>query len=322
MSKETLERTTTNAENKTHRFDNVGGEALIEGVMMRGPENVAMAIRKSDGTIAIENRPYKALAQRNRFIGLPVIRGMVGLFESMVIGVKALTFSAKMVDIDDMQTHPENSESAKGNSYETLKDSAIYISVVLAVGLGIVLFILLPNFIAGLIKLPGDNYKNAVIYNLIEGALRIIIFFGYIAAISKIKDIQRVFEYHGAEHKTIHCYEHDEELTVENIKKYPRLHPRCGTAFMLLVMIISILIFSFLGWPNLLARLCSRIVLIPLVAGLSYETIKYSAKSKSALMRIICLPGLGLQKFTTREPDESQIEIAIQALKNAVDGVK
>lgn len=319
MAESKLNSTQKAVSDKEGCFESVGGQALIEGVMMRGPEKISMSVRKSDGTIVTENRAYKGLSKRYKLLGIPVLRGIVSFFESMIIGTKALMFSAQMFDIDEQDEADSNDEGDKTASDEALKNSVIYFSVVLALGLGIVLFILLPNFIAGLIKIPGGMQANAVLYNLIEGIVRITIFLIYIVCISKMKDIQRVFQYHGAEHKSIHCLEAQEELTVENVKKHSRLHPRCGTGFLLQVMVISVLVFSFLGWPNLLARLLSRLIFIPLVAGISYEIIKLGARSNSRFMRLINRPGLELQRLTTGEPDESQIEVAIEALKNAID---
>jgi len=194
----------------------------------------------------------------------------------------------------------------------------IYFSVIFALAMGIGLFILLPNLLAGFLRFNKNTASGLILYNLFEGVIRIGLFFGYIVMISKLKDVQRVFQYHGAEHKTIHCYEHEEELTVENVRKYTTRHPRCGTAFLFVVMIVSILVFSLIGWHNILINILSRLVLIPLVAGLSYEVIKYAGRSELKIMGWVNVPGLALQRFTTQEPDDSQIEVAIEALKNVL----
>jgi len=299
----------------------IGGEALIEGVMMRGPEDIAIAIRKSDGEIIIDKKPSKTLAKRFKIFKVPIIRGAVGMFESMVIGMKALMFSAEFVDVD------EDSKDAKPSKVDAffekvfgdkLMDAAIYFSVIVSLIFVVGLFMLLPNFLAGLIHFNKETTSGVIYYNLFEGVIRIALFVGYIALISNMKDIRRVFEYHGAEHKTIHCYESGDELTVENVKKFTTRHPRCGTAFMFVVMIVSIIVFSLTGWGTLLWRILSRILLVPLVAGLSYEFIKFAGRSDSMLTSIISAPGLALQKFTTREPDDQQIEVAIAALKNVI----
>jgi uncharacterized protein YqhQ len=184
--------------------------------------------------------------------------------------------------------------------------------------LGIGLFILIPNLLASLLSFNKSTASGVIYYNLFEGVLRIAIFLGYIIMVSKMKDIARVFMYHGAEHKTIHCYEHEEELTVENVRKYTTRHPRCGTAFLFVVMIISILVFSLVGWGNIFINIIFRLLLLPLVAGLSYEVIKFAGRSDSTFSKIVSAPGLALQYFTTKEPDDSQIEVAIEALKNVI----
>lgn len=302
--------------NSKHKTS-IGGEAVIEGVMMRGPRAIAIAIRKQDGSIAVEKKDYKPVSSRHRLLGLPVIRGMVGFFESLVIGMKSLMRSAEYVEIEEEDEKPSKIDNFLERVLgDKLQDALIYFSVLVAVVLGVGLFILLPHFIAGLSVFGG---WNPTILNLFEGLIRIIIFLVYISLVSKLKDIQRVFQYHGAEHKTIHCYENEEELTVENVKKYSTMHPRCGTSFLLVVMIVSILVFSFLGWKSsIIMRVVPRLLLLPVVAGLSYEVIKFAGRSKSRLVRIMNIPGLALQKFTTREPDDSQIEVAINALKNVM----
>ncbi len=191
-------------------------------------------------------------------------------------------------------------------------------SVAIALVLGVGIFFLLPNLIAGFAGFNKETSGGILMYNVFEGAIRILIFVGYIALVSRMKDIRRVFEYHGAEHKTTHCFEHNEELTVDNIRKYTTRHPRCGTAFLFIVIIISMIVFSFIGVHNLLINIAARLVLIPLVMGISYEIIKLAGRSRNPVMRAVSLPGIALQKFTTREPDDSQIEVAIAALQGVV----
>lgn len=302
------------------RPTSIGGEALIEGVMMKGPESIAIAVRKSDGEIVVEKKPLKTLAQKNPIFKKPVIRGAVGIMESMVIGVRSLMYSAEVYDIEE-ETPAQPSkfdkflEKIMGDKFQ---EAAIYVSVFIALGFSVGLFILLPNLLAGLMHFDKNTVGGVISYNLFEGLLRVVLFVGYMALVSRLKDIQRVFEYHGAEHKTIHCYEHREELTVENVRKYTTRHPRCGTAFLFVVMLISILVFSFIGWHNMLLNILFRLLLLPVVAGLSYEVIKYAGKNPGRLTNIVSAPGLALQRFTTREPDDAQIEVAIAALKNVL----
>jgi len=315
--------------NKTNKYGlwdksiqpkNIGGEALIEGVMMKSPRDIAIAIREPNGNIVIDKKPLSSLATKYKFFKIPVIRGAVGMYESLVLGMKSLMYSAEFVEASD----EDNANPSKIDRFferlfgDKVKDIAIYFSVIIALVFGIGLFFLLPNFIAGLVGFNKDKAVGVLLYNVFEGILRIALFIGYIFLVSRMKDIQRVFEYHGAEHKTIHCYEHQEELTVDNVKKYTTRHPRCGTAFLFVVMIISILIFSFTGIQNMWVNILARLLLIPLVAGISYEIIKLAGRSCHPVVRLISMPGLMLQRFTTREPDDKQIEVAIAALKNVI----
>ncbi len=274
----------------------VGGQAVIEGVMMRGFGKVATAVREPDGNINVQVKPVSSITERFPILKLPLLRGAVSLFESLILGMKSLSFSAQ----------------AAGEEDEQLTDKELIGTIILAIGLACALFIAIPTFAAKFFHTLTDD---PIILNLAEGFLRLIIFLAYLFAISQMKDIQRVFQYHGAEHKTIFCYEADLPLTVENVKKFPRLHPRCGTAFLLIVMLVSIFVFAFLGWPELWIRILSRIILLPVVAGLSYEIIRFSARSQNSLVKLATLPGLWLQYLTTREPDDSMIEVAIKSLE-------
>ncbi len=277
-----------------------GGQAVIEGVMMRGRHNVAIAVRKPDNDIIVEERPVNSIVKKLPFLKLPFFRGTVMLFESLIIGIQALTFSASQAAEDEE---------------EQLSPWEMTLTVGVAVILGILLFIVTPTSAARLLY----SLESVVLINFLEGLLRIGIFLVYVLAISRMKDIQRVFQYHGAEHKVISTYEANEKLTVENARKYSQLHPRCGTSFLLIVMVIMVFIFSFLGKQDLLMRIVSRILLLPVVAGVSYEVLKLSGKyCNSPLMKIIITPGLWLQKLTTREPDDSQLEVAIASLKSVL----
>lgn len=275
-----------------------GGQAVIEGVMMRGPEQLAIAVRKPDQEIVLEKREINSVVKRLPFLKWPLLRGVVALAESLVIGMQALSFSAN-------QSLEEEEEE--------LSAKELALSMGLALALGILLFVVAPTTLTKLI----DRFIPGVfVQNLVEGVIRIGIFLLYILAISRMKDIQRVFQYHGAEHKVIHAYEAGEELTVANIQKYSTLHPRCGTSFLLIVMVVSIFLFAFLGKQVLWWRILSRLLLMPLVAGISYELIKLSGKyGTRPLVKILIGPGLMLQKLTTREPDDSQVEVAVKALE-------
>jgi len=281
----------------------IGGQALLEGLLMMGPKNIAIAVRKPDGEIVLDKKP---LPLNSVWSKIPFIRGSVNLFKQMIVGVKALMYSADFVELEDDNSQKE---SKLDQFIEKLfkdkgKDAVIYASVIFALAASIGLFIILPNLLAGLLGF--DKTGSGVIYsNLFEGLLRILIFFLYIYLASLLNDIKRVWQYHGAEHKAIHCYEHGDELTVENVRKYTTKHPRCGTSFMFLVMIVSIITFSFLGWYNPVINALLRILLIPVVAGISYEILKLAGRhSEWLIMKIISAPGMLLQYLTTKEPDD------------------
>lgn len=274
-----------------------GGQAVIEGVMMRGPKDVAVAVRKNSGDIILDRQRLVSLAERVPVFKWPLLRGVLALIEALVLGVKVLSWSANQV--------AEEEE-------EELSKTEITLTVLVAFGLAILLFVIIPTGAAHFLK----GLLNPFWQNMVEGLLRIAIFLGYVVLISRMKEIQRVFQYHGAEHKVIHTYEAREELTVANARKYSTLHPRCGTSFLLMVMVITVFLFSFLHTPGLLWRIGSRIMLLPVVAGLAYEMIKLSGRfAKSRWVGILIAPGLYLQKLTTREPDDNQLEVAIKALQ-------
>ncbi|HOP99510.1 MAG TPA: DUF1385 domain-containing protein [Acetivibrio clariflavus] len=313
---------------KPKHITSIGGQALIEGLMMMGPNNIAIAVRKPDGEIIVEKRP---LPKRSKFSKLPLIRGVVGLFKQMVVGIQALMFSAEFVDLEVEED--EKKEPSKVDQFfekflgkvfgNKLQDALIYISIVISLLFSVGLFILLPNFIAGLLPLNRESSLGVMLYNLVEGIVKIILFFSYIVLISKLNDIKRVWQYHGAEHKTIHCYENGEELTVENIQKYSTKHPRCGTSFLFTVMVVSILVFSFAGWyEEAWKNMIIRLLLLPVVAGISYEVIKFAGKSQSKIVQILNVPGLMFQNYTTKEPDDSMVEVAIEAMKGVLETTK
>lgn len=303
-------------ERKPKHITSIGGQALIEGVMMKGPKDIAIAVRKPDNDIEVKKEAINTLSTKYRFLKWPFIRGVVGLIEAMVIGVQSLMYSAQFYE-EEEETEPGKLDKFFDKVFgDKAEDIAIYFSVFLSLLIAVFVFMLGPSFLTNFLK---TKIAIPILLNLVEGVVRIMLFLIYVIAISKMKDIQRVFQYHGAEHKTIHCYEHGEELAVENVKKYPILHPRCGTSFLFMVMIISILVFSFFGWPSPLQRFIIRIVMLPVIAGISYEINKLIGKSDSKLAYFLSYPGLMIQKLaTTREPDGNQIEVAIEALKGVL----
>lgn len=302
----------------------VGGQAVLEGVMMKNPEGgVALAVRKPDGTIQTEYSVKKSRAQKGTALGLPVIRGAVVFIESLVGGMETITRSAEMYGDGDAMAAEEPSRFEKWLGEKLGKsamDIAMAVAVILAIALSVGLFFFLPTLFSGLIfKIPGLTNAPSIVKNLAEGVIRLLIFLGYLVAVSSMKDIRRVFMYHGAEHKTIACYEHDDELTPENAMKYSRLHARCGTNYLFLVMAVSILFFACLPYSsNFLIRFATRLLFIPVVAGISYEILKLAAASDSLIARIVRAPGLALQKLTTREPEPDMLEVAIKAFRLAM----
>lgn len=298
----------------------VGGQAVLEGVMMKGPKRIAIAVRKADGTIELHREEAPSITEKYKILKLPVLRGIVMFVETMVLGIRTLTTSAEMYggDLEDADDY-KPSKVEKYLAEKTGKkpeDIMILVAVVLAIGFAILLFVILPSFLTNLVK---GFVKNSILMNLIEGFIRLGIFLLYITAITRLKDIARVFRYHGAEHKTVHCYEHEKELTVENVRSFSTLHPRCGTNFLFLVILISIFVFSFLGWDrSWWMRIVSRMLLLPIVAGISYEVVRWAGRSESLWVTIVSWPGLMLQKLTTAEPDDSMIEVAIMAFNSAL----
>lgn len=318
---------------KEQHITSIGGQAVIEGVMMRGPFKTATAVRGTNNEIECkidENGTKK----HNTFLRLPIIRGCVNFIESLIIGMKALMYSASFMDLEEDEPSESKFEKwLEDKLGDKIKDIVIYFSIALSLVLSVGLFILLPTaitqglqWIMGKIGLEAAAQTGTFI-SVCEGVVKMAIFLTYMYLVSKMEDIRRVFEYHGAEHKTIACYEAGEELTPENVKKHTRFHPRCGTSFLLFVMIVSIILYALL--PNfggeeynalqrLLLRMGTRLLLLPVVAGLSYEIIKIAGKSQNAVVKLLTKPGLWLQRLTTREPDEAQIEVAIKSIEAVI----
>jgi uncharacterized protein YqhQ len=287
----------------------VGGQAVIEGVMMRGPKLVAIAVRKPDGDIVLKNEPFESITKRNKVLSWPIMRGAVALIESILLGVKALSFSGDIAMQE--QTEGKDSNPRPKSAWNKLW---MGLTVFISFALGIALFFYVPLLITGLFSL-----QSGLAFNLVDGLIRMIFFLSYIFLISMWKDIRRVFEYHGAEHKSIFAYEEHRDLVVASAKEYSTLHPRCGTSFLLIVMLVSIVVFVFLGRPDTLGERLIRLAFVPVIGGISYELIKLSDKGyKNPIFRLFIQPGLWLQKITTKEPDEDQLEVAMVALKSAL----
>ena len=285
----------------------IGGQAVLEGVMMKNRDRYAVAVRKPDGEIEVEKGHCQSLRDKYFVCDLPIIRGVVTFVESLVLGMKSLTDSSKYYEDEEEENRQQMDDAAKERHEK--------IETTFTVGI----FMVLPFFISELLK---SIIKSAKVLAVIEGIIRIILFIGYVFAISFVEDIKRVFMYHGAEHKTINCVEHMLPLTVENVRKQSREHKRCGTSFIFIVLFISIIFFIFIRVDNMWLKVLYRIVLVPVIAGVSYEFIRLAGKSENALVNILSKPGMMLQKLTTKEPDDSMIEVAIASVEAVFDWKK
>ena len=293
----------------------IGGQAVIEGVMMRGPEHIATCVRRKDGSLELKKDKFDSITKKIKIFGLPLVRGFVSLIEMMIIGVKTLTFSASRYELD----YVDEKEAAKSN---LRKKSEEFFSYVFAFGFAILLFGVVPYFLS-------QKMENNAAFNLLAGSIRIVFFVGYVWAIGKLKDVKRVFQYHGAEHKSVHAWENQSDLDPKSVQKFTTLHPRCGTSFIFLVMLVAILMFSIVDtfvqmyWLDKILwwqRLLIHFPLIPLVSGISYEVLKFSGKNiNNPLVKIFTFPGLALQKITTQPPTDEMIECAVIAMKSALD---
>jgi uncharacterized protein YqhQ len=289
----------------------VGGQAVIEGVMMRSPKGYSVAVRRQDGHIRVIREVLQTVGEKWKAFKLPVLRGVGVLGQALVLGIKALRFSAEEALAE------EGAKNEKPVDPQKTSNLLIAGNLVLALSVNILMFVVLPLFLTRLIQ-NQVGFNSSILFNSIDGLFRVAVFVGFLYAVSLMKDMNRVFQYHGAEHKTVYNFEARESLHVDNAAKYSTLHPRCGTSFLLVVMIVSILVFSAVHFDTFAAKLLSRIVLLPLVAGISYEIIRYSAKHPKGLLRWVTFPGLLLQKITTKEPSTPQLEIAIRALEEAL----
>lgn len=296
----------------------------MEGVMMKGPKEIATAVRKPDGEIIIDKRAVGSLVTKYHLNKIPIVRGVFAFFDSLISSMRALMFSADFIDVEGEDEEKESKFEAwlSAKLGDKMKDAVIYFSVFVAVIFSVGIFMLLPYLFA---RFLGIFIDSGVIKTLIEGVFKVCLFLGYIILVSQMEDIKRVFQYHGAEHKTIFCYEAGLELTPENAAKMQRLHPRCGTSFLVFTMIISIILFSLVSkysWGNPLIGVGLRILLLPIVAGVSYEIIRWAGKSMNPVVCLLSKPGLWLQRITTREPDLAQLEVAIAAMKSVLTGNK
>ncbi len=290
----------------------IGGQALMEGILMRGPNKQSIVCRTSDGlTETVET--YVPLKEKHPLLGWPIIRGVAALVNSLVSGTKALTYSAELLP-EELQEEPDKLDQWIMDHFsgETAQKLIMGTAMVLGFGLAMLLFIVLPTFIGGLVPAVRDNFY---LRTLVEGIAKLVIFFVYVALCAKMPEIARVFAYHGAEHKTIYCYEAGLELTVENVRPMSRLHPRCGTSFLFVVIIISILAGSFIHVSNTLARMGIKLLIMPLIVGVTYEINRWVGGHDNLLTRILAWPGKQIQRLTTNEPDDGMIECAIRALE-------
>ena len=293
----------------------VGGQAVLEGVMMRSPEFVTVAVRKADGKIVLKKEAYVSWTKKLKILGWPFIRGGVILIESMVLGIKALNFSADVAMKEEDKKKEENKKKTGKASSNSRTGIAIGFTVVFALAIGLAIFFYIPLLLTELTKIEGS-----IGFNLIDGAIRLAFFLGYLLLISQWKEIRRVFEYHGAEHKSIFAYEGDKPLTLKGVREYTTHHPRCGTSFLLVVMLVAMLVFICLGRPHDFGDRFIRFLFIPVIGGVSYEIIRLSGKKYGKrLARILVAPGLWLQRITTKEPDKKQLEVALVALRSALN---
>ena len=289
----------------------VGGQAVIEGVMIRSPQYISTAVKSPNGKIYVRQEKFNSIAKKYKLSKIPIIRGAVVLIESLYIGIKTLYWSAEVAAEEENKNSNQDKEE-KGSLFQKM---ILISSVFIGLGLGIGLFFYLPLFLTDLLGI-----KEGVLFNLVDGVIRLVIFGIYIFLISLWKEFRRIFEFHGAEHKSIYTYENGEELTVDNAKKYTTLHPRCGTSFLLIVMVVSIIVFVFLGRPDSISDKLIRFSFIPVIAGISYEFLKLSDRfKKNSIVRLFTLPGLWLQRVTTKEPSDEQLYIGLIALKYSLN---
>mgnify|MGYP002512635729 CR=1 FL=1 len=296
------------ARKKCNRYSGIGGQAVLEGIMMKNSEKYAVAVRKPNGEISVELENYQGIMHGSRIKEIPFIRGIFNFIDSMILGMRVLNYSASFCEEDDRAAEKESS----GNSENLLNVLVTVFAIVMAVGI----FVVLPYFLASLLK---GYVRNESLMAIIEGVIRILIFILYVWGISAMKDIKRLYSYHGAEHKCINCVEKGRPLTVHNVMRSSRLHKRCGTSFLFFVFFVSIILFFFIRVDSVAQKVLLRILLMPVVAGISYEIIRLAGRSNNILIRILSAPGMLIQRMTTKEPDESMAEVAIAAVEAVFD---
>ena len=303
------------AKKKLTHYSGIGGQAVLEGVMMKNRDKYAVAVRKPNGEIDVEVEEYKGVCGDKKFAKLPFIRGVFAFIDSLILGMKVTTYSASFYEEEDEKPSKteEKLEKLLGNKAD---DIMMTFTVILSVIIAVALFMLLPLFLSDLL---GKYIRNASVIAIIEGLIRILIFIAYIAGISLMKDIKRLYMYHGAEHKCINCIEKGRPLTVKDVKRSSRQHKRCGTSFLLFVVLVSVIVFFFIRVDNMALKLVLRIALVPVIAGISYEIIRLAGRSDNIVVRIISAPGLWMQKLTTKEPDEDMIKVAIASVEAVFD---
>lgn len=293
----------------------LGGQAVIEGVMMKGPKSYSVAVRKPDHKIEVKLQKYQSFGDRHAFCKVPFIRGVVNFAEAMVIGMKTLTYSSSFYEEDEIETKAD--KLFKDIFKEKAENVIIGFTVLLSVIIAVALFMMLP---AALAEIIGKWVKSHIWLSVIEGVIRLVIFIIYVLLISQMEDIKRVFMYHGAEHKTINCYESGEKLTPENVARHTRYHKRCGTSFLFIVMVVSIFVFMFITAEQMWLRFLLRLILVPVVAGISYEFIRLAGRYDNVFFNILSKPGMWIQKLTTKEPEEEMIQVAIISVEAVLYG--
>ncbi len=307
---------------KNPRIGKVGGQAVLEGVMMKSGNHMSLAVRREDGSIRLKNSDKASIRSKHRILNIPLVRGCINFIEMMKLSYSTLSDSATMLGIDEIEEETKFEKWLTKKFGDNLMKIIMGIAMVLGIVLGIALFVILPNFVAKGVKSLSDGDMPSIIYNLISGTIRIIIFVAYISLVSLMKDIRRTFEYHGAEHKSVMCYEAGLPLTPENAAKCTRYHPRCGTSFIFVMLIISILIYAIIPvMDNVWLMMGIKILMLPIVVGIGFEIIMLAGKHPNTFTMILVIPGLWMQRITTKEPDEGQLEVAICALKNAMPEV-
>ncbi len=295
------------------KYSGIGGQAVMEGVMMKNKDTYAVAVRKSDGEIIVEKKEYKGIFGNGSFVRLPLVRGVVNFIDSLVLGMSSLTYSASFFEEEGEKKEVSADEAAKAKKKE---DAMMGGTVALSIVLAVAIFMLLPYWLSTFFTRLGWSDTGIAVA---EGVIRVAIFLAYVVGISLMKDIQRVYMYHGAEHKCINCIENGMDLTVENVKKNSRLHKRCGTSFLFFVVIVSVILFIFIRVESPVLRVVVRILLIPLIAGISYELIRLAGRSEGKIIGLLSKPGMLLQKLTTREPDDDMIEVGIASVEAVFD---